>query len=124
MMFSVRAFLDQTSKTDRFSLQAAEHYGHTLRILQDRINTFDQVQQDGIYCDSTIMVITFLINAAELMNDFVSMKNHTEGLLKIVKLRGGIRSLNTHNNLQVKVCRYDPDILVSLVDICTFEAFN
>ena len=124
MMFTVRAFLDQTSKTDRFGLQAAEHYGHTLRILQDRINTFDQVQQDGIHCDSTIMVITFLINAAELMNDFVSMKNHTEGLLKIVNLRGGIRSLNTHNNLQVKVCRYDPDTLFSLVDVCTFEAFD
>jgi hypothetical protein len=99
--------LDKPSQTYQNSSQAAVHYAHTLRILQARINAFDWVQQDNIYCDSTIMVITFLITAAELQDDVVAMKNHTDGLLKIVSLRGGIRSLNTHNNLQVKVCRYD-----------------
>lgn len=105
MMFSVRAFMD-TQQSAEIGLQAALHYAHTLRILQTRIDTFDQVQQHDIYCDSSIMVITFLVTAAELTKDYVAMRNHTDGLLKIISLRGGIDSLHTHNNLQVKVCRY------------------
>ncbi|TVY81755.1 hypothetical protein LSUE1_G003365 [Lachnellula suecica] len=53
------------------------------------------------------MVVFILASAAELTEDFAAVENHIRGLEKIVKLRGGVRALNTHNNMQVKVCRAD-----------------
>jgi hypothetical protein len=55
--------------------------------------------------DATIMVIMTLIAIAELTGDFKGMGIHINGLAKIVDLRGGVRSLDTFTNLQVKVCR-------------------
>lgn len=52
------------------------------------------------------MVVITLAAAAELMKDFAAVANHIKGLEKIVSLRGGVRALNTHNNIQVKVCRW------------------
>ncbi len=105
MMFSVRAFVDRTSHSGQISRLAAFHYAQTLQILQARLNAFEQGQRDIVFCDSTIMVISTLAEAAELTGDFVAAENHIDGLLKIVSLRGGVGSLNTHNNVQVKVCR-------------------
>lgn len=51
------------------------------------------------------MVVITLATAAELTGDFAAVTNHIKGLDKIVTLRGGVRTLNTHNNMQVKVCR-------------------
>ena len=117
MMFSVRAFVDAASYGGQISRQAAFHHDQTLQLLQGRLNAFAQGQRDLVFCDSTIMVIIILATAAELTGDFASAKNHIDGLLKIVSLRGGVASLNTHNNMQVKVCRYDSDILTSSVRV-------
>lgn len=105
MMFSVRAFVDRVPHGDQISRLAAFHYTQTLQLLQARLNAFEQGQQDLVFSDSTIMVIITLATAAELTGDFAAEENHVDGLLKIVSLRGGVESLNTHNNLQVKVCR-------------------
>ena len=105
MMFSVRAFVDKASNGDQISRQAAFHYAQTLQLLQARLNAFEQGRQDIVLCDSTIMVINTLAEAAELTGDFAAAENHIDGLLKIVSLKGGVGSLNTHNNIQVKVCR-------------------
>ena len=51
------------------------------------------------------MVVITLAQAAELIGDLAAVENHVKGLEKIVSLRGGVRALTTHNNLQVKVCR-------------------
>ena len=59
------------------------------------------------------MVIVFLAAAAEITGDFVAVENHVNGLLNIIKLRGGLASLHTHNNMQIKVCRYTPNSLHS-----------
>ena len=104
-MFSVRAFVDRASHDDQISRLAAFHHARTLQLLQARLNAFEQGQQDIVFRDSTIMVISTLAEAAELTGDFPAAKNHLDGLLKIVSLRGGVGSLNTHNNMQVKVCR-------------------
>ncbi|TVY90611.1 hypothetical protein LAWI1_G005612 [Lachnellula willkommii] len=73
-------------------------------MLQARLNDPDQ---SFAISDGTIMVVLFLASAAELMGDFAAVENHIRGLEKIVSLRGGVRALNVHNSLQVKVCRAD-----------------
>lgn len=111
MMFSVRAFVDGASHNGQISRQAAFHYAQTLQLLQSRLDAFEHGQREMAFCDSTIMVIIILAAAAELTGDFAAVQNHVDGLLKIVSLRGGVGSLNTHNNMQIKVCRYCSDIL-------------
>ena len=101
MMFSVRAFTDG-ALPNQLSRFACLHFAKTLQLLQARLNDLDQ---SLALSDATIMVVFFLASAAELMEDFAAVANHIKGLEKIVNLRGGVRALNTHNNLQVKVCR-------------------
>ena len=113
MMFSVRAFLDGTPSGGRISRQAAFHHARTLQILQTRLDAFQQGQWDVACSDSTIIVIIFLAAAAEHTGDLVAVENHVYGLLEIVRLRGGVKAMNTHNNLQVKVCRYASNLLKS-----------
>jgi len=117
MMFAVRAFVDRASHGGQISGQAAFHYAQTLQLLQARLNAFEQGQRDIVFRDSTIMVIIILAAAAELTGDFAAVENHIDGLLKIVSLRGGVGSLNTHNNMQVKVCRYGSDTLTSSIRV-------
>jgi len=101
MMFSVRAFTDGASP-NQLSRFARLHFAKTLQMLQARLNDSDLT---FAISDGTIMVVFFLASAAELMGDFAAVENHVRGLEKIVNLRGGVRALNIHNNLQVKVCR-------------------
>lgn len=101
MMFSVRAFLESASH-DQLSRPACFHYAQTLHLLQARLNEFDKTSSIS---DATIMVVVTLAAAAELTGDFATVANHIKGLEKIVSLRGGVRALTTHNNIQVKVCR-------------------
>ena len=51
------------------------------------------------------MVVITLATVAGLTEDFTAVQNHIKGLEKIVRLRGGLRVLTTHHNMQVKVCR-------------------
>jgi hypothetical protein len=88
---------------NQLSRLACLHYAKTLQLLQARLNEFDQKFATS---DSTIMVVFLLASAAELMEDFAAVASHIKGLEKIVNLRGGVRALNTHNNIQVKVCRW------------------
>ena len=101
MMFAVRAFIE-SALHDQLSTLAYFHYGQTLQLLQARLNESDQTRAIS---DSTIMVVITLAQAAELTGDFAAVANHVKGMNRIVCLRGGVRALNTHNNLQVKVCR-------------------
>lgn len=101
MMFSVRAFVEGAIH-DQLSTLAYFHYGQTLQLLQARLSAFDQTPAIS---DSTIMVVITLAQVAELTGDSAAVANHVKGLRKIVSLRGGVRALNTHNNLQIKVCR-------------------
>jgi hypothetical protein len=106
MMFSVHAFVNNATCGGQLSRLAAFHYDQTLQLLQARINAFEHGLRDAVFGDSTLMVIITLAMAAQLAGDSVAAQNHVDGLLKIVALRGGLRSLNTHTNVQVKVCRY------------------
>jgi hypothetical protein len=106
MMFSVHAFVNNATCSGQLSRLAAFHYDQTVQLLQARINAFEHGLRDAIFGDSTLMVIITLAMAAQLAGDSVAAQNHVDGLLKIVTLRGGLRSLNTHTNVQVKVCRY------------------
>jgi hypothetical protein len=105
MMFSVRAFVDSSTHGDKTRHQAAFHYSQTLKLLQARLNAFEQGQHELVFSDSTMMVIMILASAAELTGDFAAVQNHVDGLIKIVSLRGGLKSLDSHNNMQIKVCR-------------------
>jgi len=101
MMFAVRAFVE-SALHDQLSTLACFHYSQTLQLLQARLNESDQTRAIS---DSTIMVVITLAQAAELTGDFAAVANHVKGLNQIVRLRGGVRALHTHNNIQVKVCR-------------------
>lgn len=108
MMFSLHAHMNASSGGQR-SRQAAFHYTQTLKYLQARLTAFEEGQPDLAFADSTIMAIIFLASMAEHTGDFRAAENHIDGLLRIVDLRGGVRSLESHNNIQVKVCRYVRD---------------
>lgn len=97
MMFLVHAFVDGSL----LSHLASFHYAQTLRLLQAQLNRFDEIS------DATIMVVISLASAAEAVEDFKALENHMSGLEKMLEVRGGVRVLNTNNNIQVKVCRYD-----------------
>ena len=101
LMFSVRAFLESATH-DQLSRSAYFHYIQTLQLLQVRLN---EVDKTSAISDATIMVVVTLAAVAELTGDFAAVATHIDGLQKIVNLRGGVRALNTHNNIQVKVCR-------------------
>ncbi|KAI1611401.1 hypothetical protein EDD36DRAFT_287556 [Exophiala viscosa] len=114
MMFSVRAFVDGSPDDGQCSRLAAFHFHQCLRILQARINAFERGQKETVFRDSTIMVIITLAQTAELTGDFKAAQNHVDGLLKIVNLKGGLKAMNTHNNLQVKICRADLGLALHL----------
>ena len=101
MMFSVRVLEEKASQL-HLNPHACSHYAQTLRLLQDRLYDFDQTYAIS---DATIMVVITLASVAELMNEHATVENHIRGLEKIVALRGGVRALNTHTNMPVKVCR-------------------
>lgn len=104
MMFSLRAFVerDGSASHDQLSRLARFHYAQTLQLLQTRLNEFDKT---SAISDTTIMTVITLAMAAEVTKDFAAVESHLKGLGKIVSLRGGVRALNTYNNMQVKVCR-------------------
>ncbi|KUJ11890.1 uncharacterized protein LY89DRAFT_722304 [Mollisia scopiformis] len=103
MMFSLRAFMEKDS-CDQPSHFTTFHYAKTLQILQSRLHDFDKT---SAISDSTIMVVITLATIAEISKDLAGVETHIKGLEKIVKLRGGVRALDTNNNMQVKVCRAD-----------------
>lgn len=99
MMFSSQVFLSGSMHS--WPASAVSHYALTLRLLQQQIND----SQDGIIPDSTIMVVIMLAEVAELMGDPDGAANHVGGLARMVSLRGELKALTVHNNMQVKVCR-------------------
>ncbi|KAE9369325.1 hypothetical protein N431DRAFT_510886 [Stipitochalara longipes BDJ] len=103
MLFSLRAFIDGSSP-NQLSRLACFHYAQTLQLLQSRLYDFEQT---SAISDATIMVVVTLATVSGLTGDFLAVENHIKGLEKIVSLRGGLRALTTHNNMQVKVCRAD-----------------
>lgn len=105
MMFALRAYVDQSPQSGGVNRLAAFHYSQTLHHLQARINASERCKHSFVFDDSTIMVVINLAMAAELEGDLATARTHVDGLLKMVSLRGGLKSLNVHNNLQVKVCR-------------------
>ena len=101
MMFSLRALLEGSSLNELGRL-ACFHYAQTLQLLQSRLYEFEQT---SALSDATIMVVITLATVSGLMGDFTAVENHIKGLEKIVSLRGGLRALTTHHNMQIKVCR-------------------
>ena len=113
MMYCVRFFLDATSGSRDVSGQAAFHYAKTLQHLQARIDAYEKSGQAATLSDATIFTVITLALAAEQLGDLVTAQHHIDGLLKMVSLRGGVRALDVHKNLQVKVCRYDSSFYVN-----------
>lgn len=84
---------------------AAFHYTQALQLLQARISAI----QSSIVSDTTIMVVVILATVVELQKNAAIAANHVDCLMEIVNLRGGLRSLDSHKNIQVKVCRCVPN---------------
>lgn len=97
MMYSLRVW--ESKASDRL---ACFHYGQTLKLLQARLNADDQT---SAMSDATMMAVMMLATVAEIMNEHLIVESHIKGLEKIVKLRGGLKALDTHVNMHVKVCR-------------------
>ena len=105
-MYGLRGFIDRPQHNGENKRLAAFHYSQALQHLQARINAFEKDTSGFVFDDSTIMGVINLAMAAEIEGDLTTVQTHVDGLLKMVSLRGGLKSLSMHNNLQVKVCRY------------------
>lgn len=101
LLFST-GVLETTISQAGISQRACFHYSQTLRLLQARLNDPKQAHATS---DATIMVVLFLASMAHVANEHTTAAIHIKGMEKMLRLRGGLQSLGSHHNMQVKVCR-------------------
>ncbi|KAK5998039.1 hypothetical protein PT974_00409 [Cladobotryum mycophilum] len=81
------------------------HLLKTLRLLQKRL---DMPDDPCSISDATIMVVSVLALIAEHGGDVDAVRNHMQGLRRMVDLRGRLEMLRFENSrLPAKVCRVD-----------------
>ncbi|KAF0644286.1 hypothetical protein FPSE5266_03407 [Fusarium pseudograminearum] len=75
---------------------------HTIKLLQDRLQD-PKKQMD----DTTTATIISLATMADVMEDPQAFEAHSNGLRRIVKMRGGLEGYTHNRQLQIKLCRVD-----------------
>ncbi|PYH91162.1 hypothetical protein BO71DRAFT_56248 [Aspergillus ellipticus CBS 707.79] len=78
------------------------HLGRTLGLLRDRLAD-EQVQLSN----ETIIVVTLLILQAQITGDLIAVRLHTEGVRKMVHLRGGLGAFMSNSKLAINLIRSD-----------------
>jgi hypothetical protein len=73
---------------------------HTIRLLQDRLED-PKKQMD----DTTTATIISLATMADAMDDAHAFEAHSNGLRRIVRMRGGLQAYTHNRQLQIKLCR-------------------
>ncbi|KAJ5626571.1 hypothetical protein N7528_003998 [Penicillium herquei] len=90
----------------RDSAKALYHVSQTLNEVRKRLKGPDAIS------DSSISMIVSLISQEQLANQLENAEIHARGLQQIVRLRGGIGSLEGNLPLTLQICK--TDIMISL----------
>jgi len=102
MLFTTYACSNPVSE-QRQDSSALYHCAITLRLLRERLA---DLESQAATSDGTIMTVVTLAGVSEFLGDRDAAKNHREGLLKMVTLRGGLQAMTGYSQrLRTKVCR-------------------
>ena len=85
----------------RFDLSLSPHLVKTIRLLRDRLAD----EQVGV-SNATVMIVILLVLHAHIMGDFDAVRHHTEGLRKMVRLRGGLGAFMSNSKLVIDLIRW------------------
>lgn len=91
----------------QYSQAALVHQSRAYSIVNQRLRGPDNLT------DSTIWIIILLINQEQLNQRFDIAKIHTQGLERVVEMRGGLEQLDHCRPLVLKLCKY---VFLSSVD--------
>ncbi|KAH8673123.1 hypothetical protein BGZ61DRAFT_536689 [Ilyonectria robusta] len=85
-----------------FSARTQSRLRQSIRLLQGKIQDREtQIE------DTTISVVATLAMVADAAGDVVGFKAHARGLSDMVRMRGGLASLDHNRQLQIKLCQVD-----------------
>jgi hypothetical protein len=115
LLFAVSAFHDLLGVTSHdlsparrsdltsyyFSPRTLRHLRRTMQLLQERLQ--DSARQLE---DATASVVITLAMMADVVGDSQASKTHVDGLREMVRLRGGMKSMQSNRDVQLKLCRY------------------
>lgn len=73
---------------------AVQRLQKALRLLRERLSAGDE---EATVSDATIMIVVIFANHARMVGDYRFAKHHTEGLRKILDLRGGMSTFGESN---------------------------
>ncbi|KAF4448314.1 hypothetical protein F53441_8253 [Fusarium austroafricanum] len=85
-----------------FSPATRNRLRHTIKLLQERLQDPKKQLED-----TTTATIISLAMMADAMEDTQAFEAHSNGLRRIVKLRGGLQAYRHNRQLQIKLCRVD-----------------
>lgn len=77
------------------------HLGKAIRLLRNRLED-EQVRVSN----ATVMVVIILILHAHIVSDYAAVQHHTQGLRKMVRLRGGLGAFTSNNKLVIDLIRW------------------
>jgi hypothetical protein len=83
-----------------FSLSTRNRLRHTIKLLQDKLQ--DPKKQVDDTTTATIISLAFM---ADAMEDTQAFEAHSNGLRRIVRMRGGLQGYTHNRQLQIKLCR-------------------
>jgi hypothetical protein len=79
---------------------ALAHLAKTLMLLQSNLEDAAMATSE-----STISVVVLLAMGASAFGDLEAAVKHCDGMYKMIRMRGGLRSLSRNSQLQIKSCR-------------------
>ncbi|KAI6763943.1 hypothetical protein HG530_007732 [Fusarium avenaceum] len=100
-----------------FSSQTRSRLRQTIRHLQEKLQDPKKQLED-----TTAATVISLAMMADAMEDTQAFEAHSEGLRRIVKLRGGLPGYAHNRQLQIKLCRVD--LGWSIRNGCKPEIYN
>ncbi|KAI3061625.1 hypothetical protein CBS147353_9872 [Aspergillus niger] len=83
------------------------HLGKAIRLLRNRLED-EQVRVSN----ATVMVVIILILHAHIVSDYAAVQHHTQGLRKMVRLRGGLGAFTSNNKLVIDLIRCDVGLAI------------
>ncbi|PYI03947.1 hypothetical protein BO78DRAFT_373950 [Aspergillus sclerotiicarbonarius CBS 121057] len=104
MVFTTQSYFRPGQGSD---LSLSPHFVKTIRLLRDRL-----ADEQLKVSNATVMIVILLILHAHIMGDFDAVRHHTEGLRKMVRLRGGLGAFMSNNKLVIDLIRCDVGLAI------------
>ncbi|RAL00038.1 uncharacterized protein BO80DRAFT_409292 [Aspergillus ibericus CBS 121593] len=104
MVFTTQSYFRPGECSD---LSLSPHFVKTIRLLRDRL-----ADEQLKISNATVMIVILLILHAHIMGDYDAVRHHTEGLRKMVRLRGGLGSFISNNKLVIDLIRCDVGLAI------------